>query len=232
MGLTSAFSIANSGLANLNAQFAVLSQNIANASTPGYAAEIGTQKSVAHGDLLMGVRTLPAGRQVDLALQASARQQNAAVVSSQVTQGALQAIDAVLGTPGSGNDIGSLLGGLHDTFTTLLTNPANQAQHSAVVNAASMLAAGIRQVSNAYTAQRQAAQDDLQSAVSQLNTTLTNIGGLSRQIMVLKQQGLGTADLENQRDAEVQTLSGLLQVNTAEQPNGDLSLFTPSGISL
>jgi len=46
MSLDGALSIATGGLANVNRQLALVSQNVANASTPGYAAEIGTQTSV------------------------------------------------------------------------------------------------------------------------------------------------------------------------------------------
>ena len=148
------------------------------------------------------------------------------------TQTALQAIDAVLGTPGQGSDLGSLLGDVQNQFSTLLTNPSSQAQQSAVVSAASNLATGINDLSSAYTTQRQAAQDDLGSAVATLNATLTTIGQLSDQIVAMQPSGLSTADLENQRDAAVQTLSSLVDIKTIEQPNGDLSVFTPGGLSL
>ena len=87
---------------------------------------------------------------------------------------------------------------------------------------------GINTLSAAYIAQRQAAQNDLHSAVTTLNPTLATIGQLSDQIIALKPTGQSTADLENQRNAAVQTLSQLLDVKTIEQPNGDLSVFTPT----
>ena len=42
MSLGSALSIATGGLNNINAQFALISQNVANAATPGYAVEVST----------------------------------------------------------------------------------------------------------------------------------------------------------------------------------------------
>ena len=47
MSLDSALSIATGGLANINRQMAIVSQNVANASTPGYSAEVSTQQSIA-----------------------------------------------------------------------------------------------------------------------------------------------------------------------------------------
>jgi flagellar hook-associated protein 1 FlgK len=232
MSLDSALSIASGGLANINTQFAVISQNVANASTPGYAVEVGNQQDVTAGGVSLGVQTAPATLHIDEVLQTSVTQQNAIVSNGQTTQTALQAIDGVLGTPGSGTDIGSLLGNLQNSFSTLLTDPSNQTQQSAVVSSATTLAQGINRLSAAYSAQRQAAQNDLESAVKTLNSTLTTIGQLSNQIISVKQTGQSTADLENQRNAAVQTLSQLINVNAVEQPDGDMSVFTSSGLSL
>jgi flagellar hook-associated protein 1 FlgK len=232
MSLNSALSIGAGGLANINAQFALISQNVANAATPNYAVEISNQQALTADGVGMGVRTGPATLQIDQALQSSLTQQNATVTGLQTTQTSLQAIDSVLGTPGSGSDIGSLLGNLQDSFSTLMTDPSNQTQQSAVVSAATTLAQGINTLSATYATQRQSAQNDLESAVTTLNTTLATIGQLSNQIIALKPTNQSTADLENQRNAAVQTLSQLLPVTTVEQPNGDLSVFTSTGLTL
>jgi len=232
MGLNSALSIAAGGLANINAQFALISQNVANAATPGYTVEISNQQALTADGVGMGVQTGPATLQIDQALQTSVLHQNATVTGLQTTQTSLQAIDSVLGTPGSGSDIGSLLGNLQDSFSTLLTDPGNQTQQSAVVSAATTLAQGINSLSATYATQRQGAQNDLESAVTTLNSTLATIGQLSNEIIALKPTNLSTADLENQRNSAVQTLSQLLPVKTVEQPNGDLSLFTSTGLTL
>lgn len=147
MSLNSALSIAAGGLANINAQFALISQNVANAATPAYAVETSNQQALTADGVGMGVLTAPATLQVDQALQSSAVQQNAIVTSLQTTQTALQTIDSVLGTPGSSSDIGSLLGNLQNSFSTLLTDPSNQTQQGAVVDAATTLAQGINTLS-------------------------------------------------------------------------------------
>src|SRR5271168_1719303 len=126
MSVDSALSIATGGLANINAQFALISQNVSNAATPGYTVEVGSQQSLTADGAALGVHTGPASLQINQALQTSALQQNAVVSNGQTTQTALQAIDSVMGTPGSGSDLGSLLGNLQDSFSTLLTDPSNQ----------------------------------------------------------------------------------------------------------
>src|ERR1700744_3911941 len=126
MSLNSALSIATSGLANINAQFVTMSQNVANVSTPGYTQETTSQQSVTAAGIGMGVHTGVATRAADPALQSEMLAQVSNGAGLQVTQKALQAIDGVLGTPGQGNDLGSVLGNLQDSFSTLLNDPSNQ----------------------------------------------------------------------------------------------------------
>jgi flagellar hook-associated protein 1 FlgK len=232
MGLSAALSIATGSLANVTGQLNLVSHNIANANTPGYATETGTQTSATADGIDLGVRSGPATRDVDLALQAQADQQNSTVAGLQTTQTALQAIDSVQGTPGQGGDVASLLGNLQNQFSTLLNDPSNQTQQAAVVSSAGTLAQTVNALSNAYTTQRQAAQNNVVSEVGTINTTLATIGQLNTQIVTQRSGGLSTADLENQRDAAVAQLGQLVQVQTLVQPNGNMLLTTSGGLSL
>jgi flagellar hook-associated protein 1 FlgK len=227
-----ALSVATSGLANVNRQMALVSQNVANASTPGYSAQIGTQESLVAAGEGLGVRTGLPTRNVDAVLQAEVYSENATVAGLQTRQRALQAIDAVQGTPGQGGDIASLLANLQDQFSTLLNDPSSPTQQSQVVSAASSLTNSINLLSNTYTAQRQSAEDSIVSEVSTLNSTLSTIGDLSRQIVTLKASGRSSVDLENQRDAAVGTLSQLLNVKVLAQQNGDVLITTATGLQL
>ena len=89
MPLDGALSIATGGLANVNRQMAIVSQNVANASTPGYASEVATQTSVTADGEGLGVRSGPAIRNLDAMLQAEVFRQNAAVAGLQTQQTAL-----------------------------------------------------------------------------------------------------------------------------------------------
>ena len=232
MSLDGALSIATGGLANVNRRMAVVSQNVANAGTPGYAAEIATQRSLTADGVGLGVRSGPAIRNLDTMLQAEVFSQNATVAGLHTRQTALQSIDAAQGTPGQGDDIPSQLGKLQDQFSTLLNDPASAPQQSQVVWAATTLAQSINTLSDAYTTQRQTAQDNIGTELATLNTTLGTIGGLSNKIVTLKAGGQSTADLENQRDAAMADLSQLLDVKALEQPNGDLMVVSDAGLVL
>jgi flagellar hook-associated protein 1 len=232
MSLAGALSIATSGLANVSAQLALVSHNVANASTPGYAVETIDSQSLTAGGVGMGVVTGPAIRTVNQALQTATLAQNSTVAGLQTTQTALQSIDAVSGTPGQGNDLGSLLNDLQNQFSTLLNDPSNPTQQSTVVSSAATLAQGINTLSNTYTTQRQTAQNNIVAEVGAANSALGTIGSLSAQIVAQQADGVSTADLEDQRDAAVQTLSQLLSVNVMVQQNGNMVVTTTSGTTL
>ncbi|MGC8477068.1 MAG: flagellar hook-associated protein FlgK [Acetobacteraceae bacterium] len=232
MGLDAALSIASGGLANVSAGLALVSHNVANAGTQGYVTETATQTALDAQGVGMGVRTGPAIRLLDTQLQAQVQAQTSTVAGLATQQSALQAIDAAQGTPGQGQDLASLLGALGNQFSTLLNDPSNATQQQAVVSAATTLAGQINTLSNTYTAQRQAAQNAIVAGIGTVNAALAAIGSLSDQIMAAKAAGQSTADLENQRDAQVAGLSQQLAVNTLVQPNGDMLITTASGTEL
>ncbi len=232
MSLESALSIAAGSLANVNRGLAVVSQNVANANTAGYVREVANQESVTAAGQGMGVRSLPVTRAINTELQSDLFLQNATVAGLQVRQAALQAIDTVQGTVGSGADLSSLVGNLQDAFSSLGTSPDDTVRQTGVVTAATRLARQLNALSEAVTGQRQTAQNSIVDEVGTLNTALTSIGTISDQIMQLKAQGLSTADLENQRDAQMGTVSGLLSVRFQAQSNGDMLVMTTSGLML
>ncbi len=232
MKLDAALSIAVGGLANVNRQLDVVSQNIANASTPGYAREVAAQQSATANGIGMGVRTLPTGRETDDLLQAGLLEQNGTVADLATQQAALQAIDQVQGTPGQGNDLASLLGKLQDSFSSLSGSPDSQSGQQETVISARTLTNSINTMAGAYGTQRQGAQDAIVTDVATVNAALGTIGSLSDQIVILKATGQSTADLENQRDTVIGSISGLLGVKALTQPNGDLLLMTMSGLNL
>jgi flagellar hook-associated protein 1 FlgK len=232
VNLDNALVVASGGLANINRQMSLISQNVANAGTPNYAVETSTQQSLTADGQGLGVHSGPAVRDVDLALQGQVLSENATVAGLQTRQSSLQALDATQGTPGQGGDLASLIGDLQNQFSTLLNSPDSQAQQAQVVSSATALAQGINRLSAAYTTQRQTAQDSIVGGLDTLNASLATIGSLSNKIVALHTSGQSTADLENQRDAAISGLSQLVDVKVLQQPNGAVLITTDTGFTL
>jgi flagellar hook-associated protein 1 FlgK len=232
MGLNASLSIANSGLAAISRQFAVISQNVSNANSPGYTNETAALQAVTAGGVGMGVQSDAATLSVNTAVQGQVFAQGAAVSYASTTSSALSGIDQVMGTPGAGTDLPSMLTALQNQFTALAGDPSSQTQAQAVVGAAQTLTNQINTVSSAIGSARQGAQNDLVSTVASANKNLQQIGTLNQQIIALQSSGQSTADLQNQRAVAEQSLSSALGANFVTQPNGSVLAFTSSGLQL
>lgn len=222
MNINNIITIAGTGLSSASQQLAIISQNVANANTPGYAAETISQTSVVADGVGIGVRTGVATRNVDIHLQADANAAAAGTAGQQVTADALNSIDAASGTPGSGNDLSSLLGALTDAFSSLSSDPSNVTQQHKVVQQAGVLSQGINSLSQTVANARQKAQDQAFDAVTTANATLRTIGRLTIQIIAAASRGSSTASLEDRRDASLQQVTALTGVKFLHQPDGSV----------
>jgi flagellar hook-associated protein 1 FlgK len=232
MSLNGALMIASGGLANITRQMAVVSNNVANAATPDYAREVATQISATASGQGMGVFSGPVVREIDLQLQKEVFLQTATVSELQTRQTALQGIDSLQGTPGQGADLASILGKLEDSFTSLQADPSSSAAQSQVVSAAGMLAAKVNTLGNSYVAARQNAQENVTFGLARLNAAIDTVSSLTSKIVALKGQGASTADLENQRDTSLRTMSSLVKVSFINQADGGLIAATTGGLAI
>lgn len=240
MDLSSSLSIATSGLHAIDYQLSVVSQNVANQSVSGYVSESATVISRTPGGLRAGVIAGSTVLNVNKALQSSLYNQNAKVAESDALSNSLSAITSIQGSTdtdtskstGSSNSLPDSLGNIQSTLTSLAATPLESSAQTAVISAAKTLTSNIHTLSDAYTAQRQTAQDNIVSTVSTVNSQLTQIGSLSAQIMSLKASGADSADLENQRLEAMNSLSSNLSVTFSESSNGDIVVRTEDGTEL
>ncbi len=112
MSLGSAINISAQSLENISSGFALISQNVANASTNGYSREVAPYVSLDAGGQGIGAKLAPSALASNPALQMQLYRQNASASAAAATNTALAALQPVLGSVGQGNDLGSLLANL------------------------------------------------------------------------------------------------------------------------
>ncbi len=232
MSLDTSIAVAGSGLKAINQQFALISQNVSNANSPGYVSESAALSAVSAGGAGLGVVSGPAVRVLDQSVQAQLFVQNGALAYQNSMSTALAPIDQAMGTPGQANDLASMLGAVQSGFSTLLTDPSNQTQQQAIISNSQALASQVHNVASAIGAARQNAENSLVSSVADLNTNLTTIGKLNTQIVAAQSAGQSVADLQNQRDIAMQNVVQDVGAKFISQPDGSVLVYTPSGISL
>ena len=230
--LSGALGIASGGLANISLGLSVVSQNVANASTPQYALESATQTSLSAGGQESGVQSGLVVRATDPGLQSQVAAQTSALAAEDTISAALATLEPVLGTVGAGTDLGSQLGAVQSAFSALQADPSDATQQGAVVDAAASLASFINTLAGAYGSARQTAQDGIVTGVGQLNAALSNLGTLNTQIVNDRAQGLSTADLENQRAQAEATISGLVDARFLPRQDGGVTVLTTGGAQL
>lgn len=238
MDLGLSLNIASTGLKAIENELATTSDNVTNASTPGYVAASPVTSSAVISGIGVGTTSGTSRLNISQPLQDALYQQNAHVAGLTVTDNSLAAVSSVQGTTtGSdgANTIGTLTNNLQNVstaFVSLSNTPQNSASQQGVISAAQTLVSNIHTLSSVYQAQRQGAQDTVTSTVSGINTDLTTIGQISQQIMLARSSHANTTDLANKRLEVMQGLSSKLGVTFTEKPNGDMLVSTQDGTRL
>ncbi|WP_426956256.1 flagellar hook-associated protein FlgK [Muricoccus radiodurans] len=231
MSLDLALSIARSGLTHVNRQLAQSAANVANAGTTGYTRKEVAGEAVAAGNILGGVRSLEARRDVDMALVTSMNAARATGAAADAKARLLQAVEVAHGRPEAGESVGDLTAVLGDAFVTLRDNPSEPQLQANAVNAADDLANRFNTVSRAIGTARQGAQDGMAAGVEALNAGLRRIAELTERIRPLVARGLSSASLEDQRDSAIASLSEELELNVVRQADGGVVLLS-GGVAL
>ncbi|MFT8419731.1 MAG: flagellar hook-associated protein FlgK [Acetobacter sp.] len=236
MDLGSALSIASSGLNGIEYQYSVVSQNVANSSTAGYASESASVTSAVAGNQGTGVRIGMTVVNVSPYLQSSLYTQNAKVSALTASSNSLAAVESVQGSTsassGSTQTLSDELGNVQSALTSLASTPLESSAQTAVITAATSLTDTIHTLSSTYTQQRQTAEDGIVATVSTINQDLTQIGQLSKQIMGLQAIGSDTSSLENSRLQVMNDLSTQVGVKFTETSKGDMIVTTEDGTKL
>jgi flagellar hook-associated protein 1 len=230
--LSSIISNAQSGLGAVKAGIAVISDNVANAGVASYSVKTQDVSSFDVGGQTFGVRTGQVERSVNAALEASAWAAASKVAGLTVQSQVLTAINNTQGTPGDGTSLPDVVTALQSAFTNLQAQPSSQSLQSAVVTAAGTLASTINSTASTITTERNNVQSQIVTEVGGLNSALATVQSTTQQIIAATASGGSTASLEDQRDAALQTLSSTMNLQYSEQPDGNISLSTPAGLSI
>lgn len=234
--LQSSLSIASSGLNVIEYQYAVTSNNVANSATPGYVSETAVVSSAVSCGYGTGVTQGMTQLNISPALQKELYNQNAIVAQNKALSNSLSAISSVQGSTaaqsGQTNTLSDVLGNLRAAVSSLIDTPNQTSAQSAVISKAQAVVSVIHTLSATYATERQTAQNTIVSTVGTINTDLTRIGLLSKQIMVMKALGEDTASLQNERYGVMNALSSLVSVKFTEKSNGDVLVTTSNGTQL
>jgi flagellar hook-associated protein 1 len=225
-----------SGLLAFQQALDTTSNNIANASTPGYSVETANLKELpgqtsAGGYVGSGVTVDGITRSYSelLSQQVRTSQSGYSSLNTLATQAAQ--VDNLLS--GSSTGISAGLQSFVNALQTLSSSPSSSAARQALLSQAQALA----QQLTGYDAQMSqyggTLEQQISGDVTQVNTLASGIASLNTQIANdLAGTGQAPNQLLDQRDNLIDQLSQYASVNTASEPNGMLDVYIGTGQAL
>jgi flagellar hook-associated protein 1 len=231
MGL-SGLDAALSGLRVAQQKISLISNNIANVSTPGYTRKILPQSSQVVNGTTVGVSGETIIRQVSLSLSRDLWTQISGVNELDVQAAYLKRVEQFHGPPDKQLSIAAELARLQDSFSELSDDPSDTLRQANVVNQAIDTAQKINNLAQLLTTLRNDAQDEMVTTVNRINALLGKVAELNYQVDINSTNGRSTAAIEDQRDEAVKELAGLIEIDFFKRSDGVMVLQTTQGVEL
>jgi flagellar hook-associated protein 1 FlgK len=232
MGLTQSLATALSGLQVNQAGISLVASNVANADTPGYVRKTLQQVPAVANGQTVGVRVGDVQRTLDEYIQRQLRIENSGANYADTRAAMYGRLQDVYGQPGSNNALDTIYNNFTGALQALATTPDDSSVRSNVVSAAQLLAQQLNQMSTAVQGLRGDAELGISNAVAQADNAMSQIATLNQQILGRSQADGETATLMDQRDAYIDQLSQLMDINVIQGSNNQVSVFTNSGVQL
>lgn len=220
-------SIASDAVSAYQRTLGTISNNIANAATPGYSRQevtLSANPVSKVGNVFLGTGVAVEGikRQYDSFVEANYRNSNSDLLSQEPMVTYTNRVVDVLGSENMG-----LSGALDQFFNSarhLSTDPASTALRGSFMGDAKSLTSRFSEISS----QLDLVQDETTQAVSgivdQMNTITSALAQVNAQLSKQKSLSSQPADLLDQRDTLLKNLSDFAHVNTKFTDNGTVTV--------
>ena len=231
MSLTAAMSTALSGLtANVRAA-GIVSNNIANADTEGYARRI-LDLSIANAGTAGGVTINGVIRQTNAYIIEDRRAVQSELAYSNEIQGFYETMESAVGGAEDSGSLTYLLTQFENAINTAAANPAQDQRLESLAYAAEDLVEKINLVSDEIQSTRELAEDGIESMIETINDNLEAVAEINKQIIKVAARDGDISSLEDQRQVLLDDLSDYIPLTTKLQDNGVMHVYTKGGLTL
>ena len=228
--------IASTALTTLQANSAglrVVSDNVANMNTQGYARRVVNLQTTTAGGQITGVDASDVQRVVDQFLSQETLSAGASSSRYQTQNTVFDQLNGLLGQPGANTALTSRLNDVFSALNTAATNPSSGASRQGVVSALQNLASSISSVSSTIATLQGQADQQIASSVGTVNSLIKQIYDLNQQIQTASANGADqSSGLYDQRDLALQQLSQYMDLRTSTQSDGRMVVSTGDGMAL
>jgi flagellar hook-associated protein 1 FlgK len=221
-----------SGLQTAQTALGVVSNNVTNINTPGYARRVVNEQTLAAGGQLIGVDIASVQRVTDQFLQQEVLSAGGTSSQYNTMAGLFTQLNSLLGAPGDNQSLATGLTNLSSAFATASQAPSSSASYTAIQNAASGLASDISNVSSTISSLQQQVDGQVVSSISSTNGLIQQIYGLNQQIKTANAAGDTSSALLDQRDQALNSLSQVMGITVTQQSDGSVNVATTDGVNL
>jgi flagellar hook-associated protein 1 len=227
--------ILRNAVSSLNAQQAalrVVSENVANVNTPGYARREAQLQARVLAGVGSGVEIAEVRRIVDRFLDGELLAA-AGSAGFYAAQGELHdRLQAALGEPGSDANLIGRIAAAFSAIGALTLAPGESPGRIAAIEDLQILGEEIDRVARELQALRGEADRRVADDVAALDQAIEQVHELNGLIVRQKVVGADTAALEEQRARALETMSSIVDLRAVEQSDGAVHIFTRSGLTL
>ena len=223
------FGIARTALTTHQTALQVVSNNVANAETPGYSRQearlvAGTPVRFPYGSIGTGVRVDGVERKRDELADAQFRDAAALAGESALRDGLLSQGEEVFGEP-SDAGMASALDQFWSAWSDLATSPGSSAARAVVQQRGRQVAQLFQQYDAQLTAVRDGSITRLQATIDEINAVATQVADLNGRILGAEAGGQQSPGLRDERDRLVDRLATLGGARTVPQADGSISVL-------
>lgn len=227
MSISSALSVATSGLRANSVQTDLLSRNIANASTEGY-----TRKSAELLTRNGGVFVQSVGRDVDNLLDRLDRTNIATSARAETLASGLKTYTDMLGQPDDESSPSAGIARLYTSLITLSGTPNAGAAQLGVVEAAHVAAGQLNSLATTANELAREVELNIRYDVSDLNDRLVRVGQINARLLQAGGNGVEGAELQDELGRMLDEISGYLDIQITSFTDGAVNVYTAGGTEL
>jgi flagellar hook-associated protein 1 len=232
MSVTSALSGALSGLSAASRQAEILSSNVANATTPGYARrQVGLSSAVLAG-AGQGVQLLGVTRDVDRHLLGERRLAAAGGGDRDIRADFLKRVEQTFGTPDSTGALSARLAAFDQALVEAAGRPESSTRLSNIVSTAKSLLQGFASATSDIQAARATADRRIAEEVGKLNSTLGQLHDLNVDLRSFTGAGRDVSALLDERQRLIDQISAIVPIREVPRDLNQVALYTTGGVAL
>ena len=232
MSLNGITASALSALQTSQAALNVVTNNVSNINTPGYARQVVNETTATSNGQLAGVDIASIQRVTDQFLDQEALSAGGAASQYDTMANLFSQLNGLLGAPGDNQSLATQLTNVASAFAVASQSPTSGASQTGVVNALSGLASTISNVSSTITQMQGQVDQQAVSSVSSTNSLIQQIYNLNTQISAITAAGGNASGLQDQQQQALNSLSQAIGIKTITNADGTVTVSTTDGLNL